>query len=61
MYTISLALFLSIVTWSEFGMTLAAICIGSALICLQVEWARNILIGLYIVIGFWLMMSANFG
>jgi hypothetical protein len=58
MYTIPLALFLSIVNWTEFGMTLAAISIGSALICLQVEWARNILIGLYIVIGFWLIMAS---
>jgi hypothetical protein len=59
MYAILLALPLAIMNLSEVGMALVAVYMFTGLVCLQSEWTRNIMIGCYIVIGFWCIAGSS--
>lgn len=57
MLAILLALPLIVMNWSDAGIVIFASYIFTGLICLQTEWSRNIMIGLYIVGGFWYLAA----
>lgn len=59
MYAILLALPLLLINWSNSGLIYMAVYMFTGLICLQTEWSRNVMIGGYIVFGFWYMAGTS--
>ena len=59
MYAILLALPLMIMNLSVPGMLMVAAYMFTGLVCLQYYWTRLILIGVYIVGGFWIIAGSS--
>ena len=53
-----IALFLTISNLNVYGMIMFMMWLTTGMICWKVEWARNVMIGIYIVGGFWYMAAS---